>query len=235
MKNSLDARPLVAEAIGTFALIFVGAGSILANFLSGDALGITGIALAHGLTLMCMIYAVGHISGGHINPAVTLALWIARKIDGKQAALYVVAQLFGAALAGYALRYFFPDGMTLFYLGTPTLGGNIGFAQGIFAEALMTFFLVFTIFGVAVDKRAASGFHGLAIGLVLAACILVGGVLTGASLNPARAFGPALASGFWDHHAVYWIGPLIGAVFAAGLAPFMLSTQVDDSSPQNGK
>ena len=202
-----------AEAIATFALVFIGAGVILSDSFSN--VGILGIALAHGLVLMSMIYAIGHISGGHVNPAVTLGMWVTNKIGTVKALGYIISQLVGAVVAGLLLLIIFPSQAS--NLGTPALSSGISFWTGVLIEAILTFFLVFTIFGVAVDKRAPSNVYGLAIGLVLTFDILVGGVLTGASMNPARTFGPALVSGFWNNHLVYWIGPILGSVVAAML------------------
>lgn len=205
---NLSFKKYLAELISTFALVFIGAGAIL----SGN--NITGIALAHGLVLMSMIYATAHISGAHVNPAVTIGMWVTKKINTKDGIFYIVAQLLGASIAGYLLLIIFPDGSQL-NLGATALASNITVGMGILIEAILTFFLVFTIFAVAVDKRGKTGAFGLAIGLVLTFDILVGGSLTGASMNPARSFGPALASGFWNNHIVYWVGPIIGSVTAS--------------------
>ena len=212
-------KAYLAEAIATFALVFVGAGAILAN--SYSPIGILGIALAHGLVLMCMIYAIGHISGGHVNPSVTIGMWITKKINTIQAVGYIFSQLLGAVIAALLLKIVFSGAPASLNLGTPGLSG-ISFGTGVLIEIILTFLLVFTIFGVAVDKRAPKGFYGLAIGLVLTFDILVGGALTGASMNPARTFGPALVSGFWQNHLVYWIGPIIGGIVAAVLYNFIL-------------
>lgn len=210
-----DFPAFVAEAIGTFALVFIGAGAVLANQVSGGQVGLLGIALAHGLVLMAMVYATGHVSGGHINPAVTIGLLAAKQIKPKKALFYVVSQLAGAVLAGFALSLAFPSVPASMHLGAPALGHSVSLFAGIAVEAILTFFLVFTVFGTAVDKRAPAGVYGAAIGLVLVFDILAGGVLTGAAMNPARAFGPALASGFMQDQVVYWIGPAIGGVLAA--------------------
>jgi len=201
-------RKYLAELISTFALIFIGAGAILAG---ND---ITGIALAHGLVLMAMIYATAHISGAHVNPAVTIGMWITNKINTKDSIFYIIAQLTGATIAGFLLLAIFPSGLDA-NLGATSLAPNISIGMGILIEAILTFFLVFTIFGVAVDKKGHNVAFGLAIGLVLTFDILVGGNLTGAAMNPARSFGPAIASGFWTNHLVYWVGPIIGSVTAA--------------------
>jgi MIP family channel proteins len=208
--------PAAAEFIGTFALILLGAGSACANAISGGALGVTGIALAHGLTIMVMAYSLGHVSGGHFNPAVTVPMLITKRIEPGKAVLYIAAQLAGAAAAGLLLGKLHPE-----LVGeAPFLGAcdlfNTSFAGGVAIEAVLTFFLVTVIWGLAVDPRSPKPAVGLAIGLTITACILMGGPSTGASLNPARAFGPALAANHWANHLVYWIGPILGGS-AAGL------------------
>ena len=209
-------REYIAELVGTFALVFIGAGAVTTNAFTNGAVGIVGIALAHGLTLMAMIYAVGHISGTHINPAVTVAMAASRQIPVKKAAGYIVSQLIGAAIAGGALLVIFPSAPAS--LGATLLASGISPATGILIEAILTFFLVWTIFGAAVDKKGGAGpFVGIAIGLVLTLDILFGGALTGASMNPARSFGPALASGNFADFWVYIVGPVVGGLVAAGL------------------
>ncbi len=201
----------LAELIATFALVFVGAGSVLSN------VGILGIAFAHGLVLAVMIYSIMHISGAHINPAVTISMWATKRMKGKVAAGYIVSQLIGAGIAGYLLGFVFAGAPAAAYLGTNQLASGIDPVKGIIIEAILTFFLVFTIFGTAVDKRSTKTHAALAIGFVLIFDHIIGIGLTGASMNPARTFGPALASNFWANHAVYWIGPIIGALVAAFL------------------
>ena len=209
-------RRCLAEGIATFGLTFIGAGAICANQYSGGELGLLGIALAHATVLMCMVYATAHVSGAHINPAVSVAVFLVGKITAPMAGLYIVAQLTGAAIAGFLLAGLYtPDIWQPVNLGTPTLSPEVAFSTGVFVEAVLSFFLVFTILQVAVDERAPDNVYGLAIGFVLLFAILVGGPLTGASLNPARTFGPALASGTWANHAAYWIGPISGGLVAA--------------------
>ncbi len=205
-----SARPYLAELIGTFALTFIGAGSIA----SGQN-NLVGIALAHGLAIMTMIYAMGHISGVHINPAVTISLLAGGKIKPADAVGYIISQLIGATLAGFALLVIYPDPAKAAFLGTPTLGANVGVLTAIFAEAVMTFFLVLAVWGSGVDARTSGPAVGMAIGMVVTMDILMGGPLTGAAMNPARALGPALASGHLNDWYVYWIGPVIGALAAA--------------------
>lgn len=216
MKTSLT-KQCLAELIGTFALIFIGVGAI--HHLGGIDKngGLLGIALAHGLAIAVMVSATGGISGGHLNPAVTFGLLIGDKITFKTAAAYWIAQLLGATAAGFLLLFVLqgqPDAAAQIVAhGTPDLGAATTVAQGIVIEAVLTFFLVFVVFGSAVDSRAPK-IGGLAIGLTVALDILFGGPLTGAAMNPARTFGPALASGHWNNHVVYWLGPLLGGGLA---------------------
>jgi len=209
-------KPIVAELVGTFVFFFIGAGAIVTDtFTKTHAVGLIGIALAHGLVLSIMISALGAISGGHFNPAVTIGFLVTRRIKIDTAIYYIVAQLVGGTLSGLALRIVFPESIwKVTHLGTPALGPGVSVGTAIFLEALLTFFLVTAVFGTAVDARAPK-IGGFGIGLTVMMDILVGGPLTGAAMNPARAFGPALASGFWDNQLVYWIGPIIGGALAA--------------------
>jgi MIP family channel proteins len=214
---SRTGRACIAEAIGTFALCFIGAGSIVLNTKTGGAVGLIGIALAHGLILSVMISALGGVSGGHFNPAVTIGFLVTKKQEVGAGISYIISQLIGATVAGLLLRIIFaPDVWQKAHLGTPMLGDGVSFGTGILVEIVLTFFLVTAIWGTAVDDRKPD-VGGFAIGLTIAADILMGGPLTGASMNPARTFGPALAGGGFDNHLVYWIGPIIGAVLAAVL------------------
>lgn len=207
-------RAFLAEFVGTFALIFIGAGSIIMGAYTNGGVGLLGIALAHGLVLSIAVTATMKISGGHINPAVTFGAWIGRQIETRRAMLYVVAQLLGAVVAAFLLKGLYPpDAVAGAALGTPMLGEGVSFAQGVVIEAVLTFFLVFAVYGTAIDPRAPA-VGGFGIGLVLTFDILAGGPLTGASMNPARTFGPALAGGIWSDHLVWWIGPLIGGALA---------------------
>lgn len=215
MKDRLFARAL-AEGIGTFALTFVGAAVICADSYSGGQAGLVGIALAHGLILAALVTSLGHVSGGHVNPAVTVGALFARAIAPAAAGVYVVAQLLGAAVAGLMLTATFgAEVWEPVRLGTPVLGPGVAPGTGMFIEAVLTFLLVLVVLQTAVDRRAPRHVYGIAIGFTLAAGILVAGPLTGAALNPARAFGPALASATFADHYVYWIGPLVGGVLAA--------------------
>ena len=211
-------QKLVAEFIGTFALIFFGAGSICADqYLHGaGGSGLLGIALAHGLAIGIMVSALGHVSGGHFNPAVTIGFWVTKRINTLDVVGYWAAQLVGAIAAAYLLKAIVPDdAWRAVALGTPALARDFRVLDGMIVEGVMTFFLVLVVFATAVDEKGAwRAISGFGIGLTITMGILTGGPLTGAALNPARAFGPALASWFWHDHYVYWIGPLIGG--AAG-------------------
>ncbi len=213
-------QKLVAEFIGTFILIFIGAGSICANqFMGESGGGIVAIAIAHGLAIACAISAIGHISGGHINPAVTIGFWVTKKMGTVEALLYWAAQLAGGIAAGYLLKALIPaDVWGPVNLGTPGLAADFTRLDGMLLEGVLTFFLVFVVFATAVDKKSAFGnIASFAIGLTVCMDIFLGGPFTGAAMNPARALGPALAAGFWANHGVYWVGPLAGGVAAAWL------------------
>lgn len=210
-------RSCIAEAIGTFGLCFIGAGAIILDTKTNGAVGLIGIAIAHGLILSVMISALGHVSGGHFNPAVTVGFLVTKKQDVGTGISYIISQLVGGTIAGVLLRIIFAaDSWQKAGLGTPKLADDISFGTGILIEIILTFFLVISIWGTAVDERKPN-IGGFGIGLTIAADILMGGPLTGASMNPARTFGPALAGGGFDgvNHLVYWIGPIIGAVIAA--------------------
>jgi MIP family channel proteins len=206
-------RKYLAEAIGTFALIFIGVGAIqnTDNLLT--------LALANGLAFAVMALAVGSISGGHLNPAVTIGAWVGGRISTAEAGKYWIAQLLGATLAGLLVYFLFGKGVVI--LGTPGLTAKASYLQGIAIEAVATFFLVFVYFGTGIDSHTPE-LGGWAVGLTVTIGILVAAPFTGGALNPARAFGPALASGdllfngwsYFGNHLVYWIGPLLGGAVA---------------------
>ena len=202
------AQRLTAEFIGTFTLIFIGVSSICVNS------GLVGVAFAHGLALVVMITALGHISGGHLNPAVTVGVLVGGKISKTDAVAYIIAQLLGGVVGALAVKAVIAPAMyDAVKLGTPMLGEGVSFGTGVLVELILTFFLVTVVYGSAVDGRAGK-WGGLFIGLTVVMDILGTGPLTGASMNPARTFGPALVGGYWDNHLVYWIGPLIGGLLA---------------------
>jgi MIP family channel proteins len=228
---------LTAETIGTFLFFFLGAGAVVLTQQAPDANGgLVGVALAHGLALAVLVSALGAVSGGHFNPAVTFAVWITGRIEPARAAMYVIAQLLGGLAAGLALRFVFPEtSWEPVALGTPALGEGTDVMQGIVIEAVLTMVLVVAVFGTAIDPRGPK-IGGLAIGLAVAADIFMGGPLTGAAMNPARWFGPAVASGTYDDWYVWWIGPLVGAAIIALVYRFVweesAEPEVTPATPQ---
>ena len=219
-------QKLIAEFIGTFALIFFGAGSICADqFLhNAGGIGLLGIALAHGLAIGIMVTAFGHISGGHFNPAITIGFWVTRKMNTLDVVLYWIAQLAGAVAAAFLLRFVMnatpalEDAWRNVALGTPELARDFTRLPAMILEAVMAFFLVLSVFATAVDEKGAfNKIAGFAIGLTITMGILTGGPLTGAAMNPARHFGPALAANHWANWPVYWVGPLAGGFLAGWL------------------
>jgi MIP family channel proteins len=217
MMLSEHTRALLAEMAGTFMFFVIGAGAIVTAAISAaPGTGLVPVAFAHGLALAVVVSSFGAISGGHFNPAVTLALAIARKHPWPRVLTYWAAQLIGAVIAGLVLRVFFEPFLaaaTATHLGTPTLLAGVSPTLGIVIEAVLTIFLVWTVFGTAVSPTAPR-IAGFGIGLVVTADILIGGPLTGAAMNPARHFGPAVVSNYLDNWYVYWIGPLVGAAIA---------------------
>jgi MIP family channel proteins len=212
MRDSI--RHFAAEFVGIFALVVVGGAALINVQSRGSGAGLLEVALAHGLILAVMVTATMRISG-HFNPAVTLGFLVTRRIEPVMAGVYIVAQLLGAMLAAYALRALFPEADAMAArLGGQAVASNISGGQAIGLEALATFFLVFTVFGTAVDPNAPR-VGGLAIGLAMTAGILAIGPLTGGSMNPARSFGPAVASGIFEGQVVYWTGPILGGLAAA--------------------
>lgn len=208
-------RALVSEAIGTFALCFAGILAISAGNLSGNegASSLTTVAFAHGLAIFVMVAALGANSGAHFNPAVTAGFVATRRMDLPRGAMYVGAQLAGALLASALLAGAF--GAEVAADGTPAVADGITVWGALVLEAIATFFLVLVVFGTAVDERAPRAVFPIAIGLTVALDIMAIGPLTGAAMNPARAFGPALVSGVWDAHWVYWLAPIVGGVAGA--------------------
>jgi len=229
----MDYEPLrrgVAEFVGAFALIFVGAGSVLTiantfvpfivvprGFEAFSGLTLVVFALANGLAIAVMVSAVGHISGGHFNPAVTLGFFVTRRIAPSLAVVYWSMQFAGAAAAAALLRWFYPKSTRdLTNLGAPGLGHGVSHWQGLVIEIVLTFFLVWVVFATAADPGGSfKSIAGLAIGLTITMDVLMGGPMTGAAMNPARAFGPELLSGHWSDAWVWYAGPFIGGVLAA--------------------
>jgi aquaporin Z len=229
----MDHDPLrrgLAEFVGTFTLVFIGAGSTLTltktlaplignppvfNVYSGVAL--VGVALANGLAIGVMVSAVGHISGGHFNPAVTFGFLITRRIVPSLAIVYWSMQFAAAAAAAALLRWFYPANVRdAANLGAPGLGSGISVWQGVVIELVLTFFLVWVIFATAADPGGTfKAIAGLGIGLTITIDVLMGGPLTGAAMNPARAFGPELLSRDWTDAWIWYVGPVAGATLAA--------------------
>jgi MIP family channel proteins len=213
-------QKLFAEFLGTFALIFFGAGAVCTDqYLHGaGGVGLLGIALAHGLAIGIMVSALGHISGGHFNPAVTIGFWVTKRVSTVDVLIYWAAQLAGAAAAAFLLKAIVPEETwRAVALGTPALVRDFSRLSGMVLEAVTTFFLVLVVFATAVDEKGTfRSIAGFGIGLTITLGILVAGPFTGAALSPARSFGPALASSHWANWGVYWVGPLAGG-FIAGL------------------
>ena len=216
----------VAEGLGTFALTFIGAGAILTTAFTGGDPGLIGIAFAHGLVLAIVVSATMNISGGHINPAVTITMLVTGRIKPPLAIGYIISQLVGASVAGFLLMFIFKsmgeagaEAIIACKLGTPNLNAAVSLWMGVLIEIILTFLLVFVIFGTAVDPRAPK-IGGFGIGLAVCVDILMGGPLTGAAMNPARPFGTLLGglgdtADLWPQHWVYWLGPVVGALLAA--------------------
>jgi aquaporin Z len=219
--NAHAFRGPVAELIATALFVFFSAGSVVAN-AAGIPLGPVGVALAHGVGIAVLITMTMAISGGHLNPAVSLALWLAQRIDGRRLAFYVAAQLIGAVIGALLVKAFFAAGAArVTSLGTPQISGALSLFEAIAVEAVLTFFLVSAVFGTCVHP-AAPKVGGFGVGLAIFTCALVCGSLTGAAMNPARAFGPALVSLDWHGQIAYWIGPGVGAAAAAALWRYVL-------------
>ncbi len=203
----LKFKKYIAEFIGTFVLVFAGTGAVVVNAQTG-ALGNTGIAFVFGFVVAAMIYAIGHISGAHMNPAVTIAFWLGKKFDKKNALPYISSQILGAIFASLLI---------VAILGTDAFAGatlpkDENFMQSFYLEIILTFFLMLVIVGSTSGNYQQ--FAGLAIGLTVGLDALFGGPISGASMNPARSFGPALISGNFSYHWIYWAAPILGAALA---------------------
>jgi MIP family channel proteins len=203
-------REALAEGIGTFILVFAGTGAVMVNSISGGAVTHIGISFVFGAVVAALIYSLGHISDAHFNPAVTLAFWTSGFFPKKRVLPYILAQLVGAIAASTLLLISL--GRVANLGATLPLNGN--WLQSLVLEFVLTFILMFVILGSGLDRRAHIGFAGLAIGLTVGMEAAFMGPITGASMNPARSFGPALVGGIWQHHWVYWVAPILGAQFA---------------------
>lgn len=216
MEQEQALRRGIAEALGAGALTFFGAGAVLATQLSGDG-SLLIVALANGLAIALGVTWLGHISGGHFNPAITFGFLVTRRIDFPMAVVYWVSQLAGAVLAALLLRVIFDDAIVnALHLGAPAVGRGVAVWEAFVAEIVMTFFLVLSVFATAVDERGAFKIvAGFAIGLTITLDVLVGGPISGAAMNPSRAFGPQLVGNFWADGWIYYVAPPIGAAIAA--------------------
>ncbi len=213
-------RHFVAEFVGMFGFVFVGGASIMLAKDTGSPSGLLEIALAHGLMMAVLVSALMRISG-HLNPAVTIGFLVTKRIEPIMAGVYIIAQIMGSIVGAYFLKWTFP--FTLFDVthgGGQSLAVQVSGGQGFALEAVATFFLVLTVFGTVVDPKAPR-IGGLGIGFVIAADILAIGPLTGGSMNPARSFGPAVASGFFEANLLYWVAPIVGGIVAAVLYDYL--------------
>ena len=201
---------VLVEATGTFILVFAGTGAVMVNNISRGAITHIGISFVFGAVVAALIYSLGHLSGAHFNPAVTLAFWTSGFFPKKRVLPYIFAQLVGSILASSLLLISLGNVANLG--ATLPLNGN--WWQSLILEIVLTFILMVVIFGSGLDRRAHIGFAGLAIGLTVALEAAFMGPITGASMNPARSFGPALVGGIWQHHWVYWVAPILGSQFA---------------------
>ena len=229
MDSSLNlGRRAAAEGLAAFALVFAGCGAIVANAENDAALGAVGVALVFGLVIMVMVYATGHLSGAHINPAVTVAFTLTRHFPPRDAAVYVVAQLAGALAGALVLLAVWPDQPA--GLGATTPG--VGTGSALLYEVLLTAFLMFVIMAVATDTRAVGPAAAIAIGGTVALDAMFGGPVTGASMNPARSFGPALAAGEWEDFWLYVVGPVLGAGLGALAYQLVRGEQAESGTPE---
>lgn len=224
---------LIAEGIGTFALIFVGCMAIgVGKFAYNDS-GLVGIALAHGLLIAIIVGATITISGGHVNPAVTAGLWVGKQISSAKAVLYIASQCFGALVGALAASALLPESLlgkgSAAVAGIPALHQSVSSAQGMFIEGIATFFLLLVVYGTAVNKSATK-VAGLYIGLTITMDILWSGPLTGGAVNPARWLGPALATADFSHAEVWTVGPLVGGILAGLLYTYVLQPKPAESA-----
>ena len=234
MTSLVNPRNWFAEAIATYALVFFGPLAIILSVVAfGDGLSIESIimiSLGHGAAIGLMVYAFGHISGAHINPAVTIPMMITKKISIADGIGYIIFQLIGAVVAAFSLKMILPEIGAKVNFGTqggPSELLNNSVMAGITVEIILTFFLVTVIFLTAVHKKAPAGIHGISIGGMVFLLHLVGVPLTGASMNPARTFGPALVSGFWELHWLYWLAPIIGGIIAGVIMNYVFVNKAE--------
>lgn len=221
-------RALIVEFIGPFTLTLIGAGAIILT----QGKDLVAIAFAHGLAIGLMVAAAGHISGGVYNPALVCGLALARKLTPVQAVSFIIAELLGAVVAALCLKAIFPQSMIdAVKFGVPAVGSGFSNGAALFAEILMTFFLMFVVYGTAVDERGPRAIAALAIGLTITMDIFMGGGVSGAAMNPSRHFGVALVGNLWSNWWIWWVGPIIGALLAAGLYAYVLQVQGEPPRP----
>jgi MIP family channel proteins len=206
----LFSAAVIAEAIGTFILVFAGTGAVMVNHISGGAITHLGISFVFGAVVAALIYSLGHISDAHFNPAVTLAFWASGFFPRQKVMAYILAQTLGAVAASVLLRLSLGN---VAQLGA-TLPLKDNWVQAFVLETVLTFILMFVILGSGLDRRSPVGFAGLAIGLTVGLEAAFMGPITGASMNPVRSLGPALVGGVWQHHWLYWVAPILGAQLA---------------------
>ncbi|OGE03892.1 hypothetical protein A3F45_03120, partial [Candidatus Curtissbacteria bacterium RIFCSPHIGHO2_12_FULL_41_17] len=205
-------RAYLAEFLGTFVFVLIASGAVLSNVFYSE-IGTVGIALATGLSITSMMYATLHISGAHLNPAVTVALWLAQKIKGNLAFFYVISQILASFAAALVILLIFGSSSREFALGGPVLAESVSGQTGLVVEAILTAVLVFAVFATLVDRRGTVSFGPLVVGLVVTIASLVALPITGAAINPARAIGPEVLSGSYQALAIWIIGPLAGSLF----------------------
>ncbi len=225
-------KKYIAEFLGTFTLVFVGAGCVCADSYLVNAgsqgFGLLGIAIAFGVVVVAIAYSLGYISGAHINPAVTISMVMTNRMNVDCGIKYIISQLAGASFAGFLLRILFPEALSGALLGTCVLGSGVTVMQAILMEAVITFLLVFVVYATVIDKRATPTLAGFAIGFVVLFGVMVGGPISGGSLNPARVFGPAIASGHFANHYVWWIGPILGGVVAGFVYEYLFAEKREE-------
>ena len=242
MTSLVNPRNWFAEAIATYALVFFGPLAIILSVVAfGDGLSIESIimiSLGHGAAIGLMVYAFGHISGAHINPAVTIPMMITKKISVADGIGYIIFQLIGAVVAAFSLKAILPEIGAKVNFGTqggPSELLNNSVMAGITVEIILTFFLVTVIFLTAVHKKAPAGIHGISIGGMVFLLHLVGVPLTGASMNPARTFGPAVVSGFWELHWLYWVAPIIGGIIAGVIMNYIFVNNAEPGTKRRSR
>jgi MIP family channel proteins len=218
---------LLSEAIGTFAIVLIGVGSVCSNAESGVGFGLVGIALTFGLVVAMMVATLGHISGAHINPAFTVVAMALRHTRPSIGMAYILAQVVGATAGAMLLRVFFsPEILEKVAGGTTRLGPGVSPMLGFTIEVVLTFFLILVVFGAAIDEKG-SKVGAVAIGGIVAALVLMGAPLTGTSMNPARSIGPAIVFNQWQDHWVYWAGPTVGALLAGFAYEYLLKRKTN--------